>query len=113
MTVALRGAPKDARGRRVASLAVEIVSPGGEARDYVIKREECLVYGLREYWIVDLAARRVTVLTRDGDIWLERVHRSIEPIVSLVLPVVALPVADLWIDEDDERAPDTPVAVSG
>jgi Uma2 family endonuclease len=104
VAVALRGASKDARGRRVASLAVEIVSPGGETRDYVIKREEYLVYGLREYWIVDLAARRVTVLTRDGDIWLERVHRDDEPIASLVLPGLALPVRDFWVDVNDDEA---------
>ncbi len=110
VAVALRGAAKDERGRRVAALAVEIVSPGGETRDDVTKREEYLVYGLREYWIVDLATRRVTVLTRDGDVWRERVHRGDEPIASLVLPGLALPVAELWLDvEDDDAAVDVVV----
>ena len=102
VAVALRGAPKDRRGRRVAALAIEIVSAGGEERDYVIKREEYLVYGLREYWIVDLAERRVTVLTRDGDVWLERLHRGEAPVVSLVLPGLALTVAELWVDVEVE-----------
>src|SRR3954466_13897671 len=53
VAVVLRGTPKDHRGRRPPALAVEVVSARGESRDYVTKREEYLVYGLREYWVVD------------------------------------------------------------
>jgi Uma2 family endonuclease len=43
VAVALLVTPKNDRGRRPASFAVEIVSPGTEARerDYVTKREGC------------------------------------------------------------------------
>ena len=53
-------------------LVVEVVSPGQEARDYREKREEYLVAGVREYWIVDPAAERFVVLRRRADQWQER-----------------------------------------
>ena len=79
VAVVLRGTPKDHRGRRPPALAFEVVSVGGEARDYQTKREEYLAFGLREYWIVDPLARRVTVLFRDGDAWIERVFQGDRP----------------------------------
>jgi hypothetical protein len=72
--------------------------------DYETKREEYLAYGLLEYWIVDPMERRVTVLTRRGDVWHEAVFRDEQTIISRVLPGFATTVAELWIDveEDDE-----------
>ena len=102
VAVALKGAPKDLRGRRLPSLAIEIVSERGEARDYETKREEYLAYGLLEYWIVDPASRKVTVLTRNGDVWAERVFKDEQPIVSLVLPGFTTKVSGLWAQEEGE-----------
>jgi Uma2 family endonuclease len=100
VAVVLRGTPKDKRGRRPPALAIEVVSEGGETRDYETKRQEYLVYGLREYWIVDPLLRRVTVLYREGDIWAERVFQGDQTIESLVLPGFAGRVADLWVDAE-------------
>jgi Uma2 family endonuclease len=100
VAVVLRGTPKDDRGRRPPVLAVEVVSQGGEARDYETKRQEYLVYGLREYWIVDPQTRRVIVLSRDGDVWVERVFQSDQTIESRVLPGFEGRAADLWLDAD-------------
>lgn len=105
----LEGTPKDARGRRRPSWAAEVVSEGGEDRDYRIKREEYLIYGLREYWIIDPQLRQVTVLTRDdradGPAWGERVFRGDETIASDLMPGFQGTVAGLWanaeLDEDD------------
>ena len=102
VAVALRGAPKDLRGRRLPALAIEIVSEGGEARDYETKREEYLAYGLLEYWIVDPASRKVTVLTRNGDVWAERVFNDEQPIASLVLPGFATKVSELWAEVESD-----------
>ncbi len=102
VAIVLRGAPRDVRGRRIPVLAVEVVSEGGEERDYVTKREEYLVFGLLEYWIVDRTARKVTVLLRDGGVWVERVYQGEQPIASLVLPGFATRVSDLWEDVEDE-----------
>jgi Uma2 family endonuclease len=100
VAVVLKGAPKDLRGRRVPALAVEIVSEGSEVRDYETKRQEYLVYGLFEYWVVDPGARKVTVLIRDGGAWVERVAQGDQAIPSLVLPGFATRVDELWADVD-------------
>jgi Uma2 family endonuclease len=108
VAVALRKTPRDWRGRRPPSLAFEVVSEGREAheRDYVIKRAEYLAYGLREYWIVDLQTRVVTVLIRDGDIWVEQVYRDEQQAVSLVLPGLAIRLPDLWPEIEDDQPDD-------
>jgi Uma2 family endonuclease len=100
VAVVLRGAPKNLRGRRLPALAVEVVSVGSETRDYETKRQEYLVFGLAEYWIVDPQARCVTVLVRDGDVWTERAFQNDQVITSLVLPGLDVRVADLWLDAE-------------
>ena len=105
-SIVLAGAPKNARGRRMPAVVVEVVSEGSEARhrDYVTKREEYLRFGLLEYWIIDPEMRRVTVLTRDGDAWAEAAFGDGQTASGLALPGFAVSVADLWIvppDEDD------------
>ena len=100
VAVVLRNTPRDHRGHRPPVLAFEVVSKRGEARDYQVKREEYLAFGLREYWIVDPLARRVTVLIRDGDAWIERVFRGEQTAEGLVLPGFLLPLAELWTEEE-------------
>ena len=58
--------------RWVPAIVVEVVSKGGEDRDYVEKREEYLRFGITEYWILDPMLRRLLVLHRAGDVWEER-----------------------------------------
>ena len=100
VAVVLRNTPRDSRGHRPPVLAFEVVSKRGETRDYQVKREEYLAFGLREYWIVDPQARRVTVLIRDGDAWIERVFQGEQTAQGLVLPGFALPLAELWPEEE-------------
>jgi Uma2 family endonuclease len=78
------------------------VSQGSIKRDYEVKREEYLAYGLLEYWIVDPLKRIVTVLTRHGDAWSEAVFRDEQVIVSLILPGFATTIAEVWVDSDDD-----------
>jgi Uma2 family endonuclease len=81
----------------------DIVSAGNDARehDYVTKREEYLVFGLREYWFIDPELRHVTVLIRgDGPDWSERTFRGDETIESVLLPGFQGRVSDLWIDAE-------------
>ncbi|MEO6810536.1 MAG: Uma2 family endonuclease [Isosphaeraceae bacterium] len=59
--------------RWVPDLVIEIVSKGGERRDYIEKREEYLQIGVREYWILDPAKQELLVLRRAGDVWDEYV----------------------------------------
>lgn len=98
MAVALSATPPAARGHRPPSLVMEVVSEGREARhrDYVLKREEYLAYGLLEYWIVDPAERKLTVLLRDGAQWVERVFQDDQSAEGLVLPGFRVRLAELW-----------------
>jgi hypothetical protein len=47
---------------------------------------------------------QVTVLTRHGDVWDEKVYRDKEIIGSLVLPGFATTVAELWADVEEEES---------
>ena len=84
------------------ALAAEVVSSGSIKRDYEVKREEYLAYGLLEYWIVDPFKRVVMVLTRRGDTWHESVFRDDQMIGTLVLPGFGTTVAELWIDVEED-----------
>ena len=104
LAVIFVGKAPDDRGRRMPDLVVEVVSPGREARhrDYVSKRADYLAFGILEYWIVDPRDQLVTVLSRP-DIeseWTERIFRDDEPILSPLLPGLALRVDELWIGAD-------------
>ncbi len=99
--VVLRGAPNDYRKRRVVALVAEVVSSGSIERDYRTKREEYLAHGVLEYWIVDPSGRKLTLLVRDGDAWVERVLQGDERIASVVLPGLAAKVEDLWANLDE------------
>ena len=54
-----------------ADLAVEIVSKGGEERDYDDKRADYARAGVREYWIVDPLQRLILLLSLAGDAYRE------------------------------------------
>jgi Uma2 family endonuclease len=113
LAIIFHGTPKDARGRRPPSLVAEVVSLGGEKRDYETKPEEYLVFGIREYWIVDPRLRQVTVLVRHdapgAPTWGESIFRGDEVIVSPLLPGFQGRVSDLWTDAEwDEVAANGP-----
>jgi Uma2 family endonuclease len=50
-----------------ADLVIEIISPDDRARDTVRKRREYAQAGIPEYWLVDPAARTITVLVLAGN----------------------------------------------
>ncbi len=100
LAIVVRGAIRDQRGRFKPTLVAEVVSKGSVDRDHRIKREEYLAFGLQEYWIIDFLARKMTLLVRNGDVWVERPCVEDQPIPSLVLPGLASTVAELWIDLD-------------
>lgn len=99
----LHDAERDAQGRRKPSVVFEVVSEGAEARerDYQAKRVEYLAYGVLEYWLIDRFDRRVTVLTRQGEGWDERVFTGEEPAVGRVLGGFAVRLGELWAAADE------------
>lgn len=53
-------------GERVTGapdLAIEVLSPGSEARDRTLKATVYARYGVREYWLVDAGTQKVDVFT--------------------------------------------------
>ena len=80
----------------VPELVVEIVSPSSEERDYAEKREEYLLFGIREYWIVDAGREEVLVLRRVKDRWAERVVRPPKTVRTRLLPGFELDVAQVF-----------------
>lgn len=102
LAVVFPDAPLNMRGRQIPALVVEIVSPGTRARrrDHEDKREEYRVLGIQEYWIVDPEQRNVTVLTCPAGSadWQEQVCENQDAVVSMLLPGLAVPVAEFWAD---------------
>ena len=66
-------------------LAVEVVSPNQEKRDYRYKRSEYAARGIAEYWIVDPLAKQVTILEWVEGLYEEKVYRGDNRIESTVL----------------------------
>jgi Uma2 family endonuclease len=79
------------------TIAIEFVSAGKRSvqRDYIQKRDEYLVAGLKEYWIIDRFRRRMTVYRRDGDEVVEVTVREHEIYSTPLLPGFELPLAKL------------------
>lgn len=53
----------------VPALVIEVVSPSSRHRDYELKPDEYLQFGVSEYWIVDADEHRLTVLQHRGSAW--------------------------------------------
>jgi len=87
-------AGKDAWGRWVPDLVVEVVSKGGEDRDYVDKAEEYLRAGVREYWILDPFKRKMLVHRRDGDTWKRKTVAETATSRPSLLPGLAVKVGE-------------------
>jgi Uma2 family endonuclease len=81
--------------RWVPHIVVEVVSPGGEHRDYVEKLEEYLRVGVREYWVLDPEQRRMHVLLRAGDVWEETIVPEAGVYRTTLLPGLEVSPAEL------------------
>jgi len=77
-------------------IVVEVVSEGGEERDYQVKRDEYLTAGVRVYWIVDAGSHQVTELVRSGDIWGERRLGRDDALSTTLLPGFNVPLATVF-----------------
>lgn len=59
----------------IPKIVIEVVSPGSERRDYEEKREEYLLFGVKEYWVFDADRQEMLVLRRTNGQWDERTIR--------------------------------------
>ncbi len=77
-------------------IAVEILS-SDRNRDLVRKRQLYAAAGVREYWIVDPAADRVTLLELDDGGYVERAAlTAADTLTTPLLPGLAIPLADVF-----------------
>ena len=104
--IVLKNSPVDPEGHRRPALVAEVVSKCSFERDYRAKPEDYLAFGLLEYWISDLRERKMTLLVRAGDTWVERPCVEGQPIPSLVLRGLTATLADLWVHLDEYEPED-------
>ena len=78
-------------------LVVEVLSPSTSRRDLVLKRERYARFGVREYWLVDPAARSLELLTlQDGVFHSRGIYTGNMTPASAVLPGFAFRVDALF-----------------
>jgi Uma2 family endonuclease len=77
------------------ALVVEVVSPQQENRDYRHKRTEYAGRHILEYWIVDPAAQKVTVLEWVDGLYEEQVYQENQSILSPLFPALNLTAAQV------------------
>ena len=88
-----------ARGRaswRTADFAIEVVSESDPDNDYVTKRREYPMAGVREYWIIDRFRREILVLALDNGAYREVGTFTEGEVRSATIPDFAVDVADVW-----------------
>ena len=85
------------RYRLGADLVAEVVSPDDPDRDLIEKRADYAEAGIPEYWIVDPRDQTITVLTLDGDTYVEQgVYSAGESAASSLLDGFAADVTAVF-----------------
>jgi Uma2 family endonuclease len=97
-----RGRPSS---RDVPAIIVEFPSsrPADQRRDYVEKQEEYRDLGVREYWLIDRFARRMSVYHWRGKRWVKRTMSERDIYRTTLLPGFELPLSLLFACMDEFR----------
>ena len=90
-------------------LACEILSHATRRYDLMVKRDLYARIGVREYWLVDPAAKSVTVLTLRAGNFVEFPAAEAGFVDSLVLPGLHLALDDVF-EGVDNATPDGAIA---
>lgn len=73
-------------------LEIELVSPDSIKRDYRFKRAEYAAFGISEYWIVDPAEQKVTLLLLVDGLYEETIYHGDDVVQSPTFPELTLTV---------------------
>ena len=78
-------------------VAIEVVSAGSEneSRDYRFKRSEYAARGIAEYWIVDPARSKITLLVLVEGFYEESIYTGDDLIKSEIISKVEIKVSDI------------------
>ena len=95
----------------VPSIVVEFVSKRkrDRHRDYVVKRQEYLDIGVREYWVIDRFQRSMTVFSRADEKTVETIVSAGTVYQTPLLPGfelhldALLELADVWTEESEDE----------
>ena len=95
----------------VPSIVVEFVSKRkrDRHRDYVVKRQEYLEIGVREYWVIDRFQRSMTVFSRADEKTVETIVSAGTVYQTPLLPGfelhldALLELADVWTEESNDE----------
>jgi Uma2 family endonuclease len=100
------------RGRKYwagADLVIEVVSPGGEARDYLEKRSDYADGQIPEYWIVDPWKKELVLLRLTGGTYSDgEVFRPGQFAESSIAPGFGIDVAACFAAGEQAAANDEP-----
>jgi Uma2 family endonuclease len=89
--------------RWIPDIAIEVVSPSSDTRDYTEKRDEYWTLGVKEYWIVGAKRQQVVHLRRGRSDWLDRSFGPADKVQSKLLPGFELPCQPIFdLAGDDE-----------
>lgn len=86
---------KSAIFESLPQLVVEIVNPESVTRDYRYKRSEYASLGIPEYWIVDAAEEKISVLRLEDGFYEITVFNKSQQVISNIFPQLNLSVSDI------------------
>ena len=79
----------------VPEIVIEVVSPDSAHRDYVEKAQDYLIFGVKEYWIIDAPRGVITVHSRSRGQWETRELRAADRYTTPLLPAFELVASPL------------------
>jgi Uma2 family endonuclease len=82
--------------RWIPDIAIEVVSPSSDSRDYTEKRDEYWTLGVKEYWIVDAKREQVVVLRRGRSDWIDKHLGPADTVQSKLLPGFEMPCRPIF-----------------
>jgi len=81
---------KDVWSMWTPAIVIEVVSGRSAKRDYQDKRDEYLMFGVSEYWIIDAAKQQLTALSRWRGQWQSKIFKPSQKFSTPPLPGFSL-----------------------